>query len=114
LAQYGWPGNFTVAEANDADGDGLTAWQEYLAGTDPTNAASVLGITGLQAGPDPTRMLISWLSASNKLYSVLKSTNLITGWMVATNLPAHPPMNVYTDTVNWVENLFYKVQLETP
>jgi hypothetical protein len=44
-------GNYAVAEAADADGDGYTAWQEYVAGTNPTNAASVfLTLFGLSNG----------------------------------------------------------------
>ncbi|MGA2138961.1 MAG: fibronectin type III domain-containing protein [Verrucomicrobiia bacterium] len=43
---------------DDADGDGLSNLQEYLAGTDPTNSASALQITGItQAGDD---ILVAW------------------------------------------------------
>jgi len=38
LAQYGWTQNFDTVEAADQDGDGLFTWQEYIAGTCPTNA----------------------------------------------------------------------------
>lgn len=40
LAQHGWTNNFEDAALDDPDGDGYATWQEYLAGTDPTNAAS--------------------------------------------------------------------------
>ena len=32
----------------DKDGDGMYAWQAYIVGTDPTNAASVLKIQTLR------------------------------------------------------------------
>jgi len=35
-------------EQLDRDGDGKTAWEEYVADTDPTNAVSVLAFTGLR------------------------------------------------------------------
>jgi hypothetical protein len=38
LAQYGWMQNFDTVEAADQDGDRLFTWQEYTAGTCPTNA----------------------------------------------------------------------------
>lgn len=34
-------GNYEAADALDTDGDGYAAWQEYIAGTVPTNRASV-------------------------------------------------------------------------
>jgi hypothetical protein len=40
LDRYGLApgGDYTAAAASDTDGDGYPAWQEYVAGTDPTNA----------------------------------------------------------------------------
>jgi hypothetical protein len=34
-------GDFEAAAGGDADGDGMKTWAEYVAGSDPTNAASV-------------------------------------------------------------------------
>jgi hypothetical protein len=42
----------TLANA-DQDGDGFTTWQEYLAGTDPTSAASQLRATIRMEGSVP-------------------------------------------------------------
>jgi hypothetical protein len=43
---------FTAGALADNDRDGQPNWKEYLAGTDPTNASSLLKITGMgtQAG----------------------------------------------------------------
>ena len=40
LAGHGWTNDVDQAELSDTDGDGLAAWQEYIAGTVPTNRAS--------------------------------------------------------------------------
>ena len=50
LASYGLPSDGS-ADYLDSDGDGLNNWQEYLAGTNPTNASSVFKITGGQVLP---------------------------------------------------------------
>lgn len=48
LCQYGLTNESAAAEElKDTDGDGMFAWQEYEADTDPTNSASVLRITGV-------------------------------------------------------------------
>lgn len=45
---YGITSEFDNAELLDLDGDGLAAWQEYVAGTDPTVAASVFEIVTVE------------------------------------------------------------------
>lgn len=97
LAQYGLT-NFTSDAAADTDGDGLSTWQEYIAGTDPTNAASCLQITG--GSVNAQQAVIRWSSASNRLYSISRTTNLLEPFSIlsgASNLPATPPENTYTN-----------------
>ena len=38
LNRYGFTNNLALAEITDHDSDGALTWQEYLAGTNPTNA----------------------------------------------------------------------------
>lgn len=111
LAQYGLT-NFNADAVADADGDGILTWQEYIAGTNPTNPASCLRITAGSATSQGT--VIRWSSASNKLYSLSMTTNLfryfsaVTG---ATNLPATPPENVYTNPVQDGTSAFYRISV---
>ena len=51
----------------DSDRDGTTNLEEYRAGTDPTNAASVLQITRFTTG-NPT--VLEFDAVSNKTYTV--------------------------------------------
>jgi len=103
LASYGLPSDGS-ADYLDSDGDGLNNWQEYLAGTIPTNASSVFRITGgqLLAGG---QFVLRWLSVSNRLYDVMRGTNLAAGAGAflpvkgATNLTGTPPQNTWTDSV---------------
>ena len=58
----------------DPDGDGLTNEQEFLAGTDPNNADSVLQITGLrkvEAGLE-----LSWSSVAGRSYRIALSDSM--------------------------------------
>jgi hypothetical protein len=93
------------ADYLDSDGDGLNNWQEYLAGTNPTNASSVFKITGGQALPGE-QFVLSWLSVSNRLYDVMRGTDLAAGAggfvpvPGATNLAGTPPENTWTDSVS--------------
>jgi hypothetical protein len=66
----------------------------------------------LRLGMTPTERLITWNSWSNSTYSVYRATDLSTnpGFCIATNLPATPPVNVYTDSVPPVARAFYRVR----
>jgi alpha-tubulin suppressor-like RCC1 family protein len=53
---------------DDADGDGLSNLQEYLAGTDPTNSASGFQIIGIaQQGDD---ILVTWTTGGVKAHAL--------------------------------------------
>jgi hypothetical protein len=103
-----------VQESGDSDRDGLTAWMEFVAGTDPTNAVSFLAITNLfRAGG--SGFVLSWPSVSNRIYGLDRSTNLAsTGFgAIATNLPATPPLNVHTDALPGIGGAFYRVRVRS-
>ena len=102
--------NPTSASATaDAESDGQDNFAEYVSGTDPTNSASVFevevfsGVTGGEA-------VIQWSSVTGKLYEVRRYTNLTAGYTIqATNLPATPPLNSFTDTTAGVDFYIYGV-----
>jgi len=103
LASFGLASNGS-ADYLDADGDGMNNWQEYLAGTNPTNAASAFKITSWQM-LSSTQFVVRWSSVSNRLYDVARATNLNAGAAGflpqpgATNLAGTPPQNAWTDSV---------------
>ena len=114
LASYGLPSDGS-ADYLDSDGDGLNNWQEYLAGTNPTNASSVFKITAEQALPGG-QYVLRWLSVSNRLYDVMRGTNLAAGTGAflpvpgATNLAGTPPQNTCTDSVSPASTrVFYRL-----
>ena len=75
----------------------------------------MLGICDLTGG-DGGHNVIRWRSVTNHVYSILRSTNLMTGFdvTVATNLPATPPVNVHTDQFGAGESTFYLIRVLSP
>jgi hypothetical protein len=78
----------SITDANlanrDSDGDGLTTYQEYLAGTDPTNAASKLTLNGVEK--NATGIDITWSSVPGMDYRVRYSDDL-QSWSDFQNVP---------------------------
>ena len=91
-----WATNFNAAALSDPTGKGIPVWQDYVAGTDPLNPASVFA---LRAGLANGQMTVSLPTTattpqyqSQRYYAIESSTNLldpsswrgVPGW---TNVP---------------------------
>lgn len=76
-----------LSATHDSDGDGVPDWQEVVAGTNPTNSASVLMLHARLASPGPA-VALNWLSATGRTYCVEFRPDLATGWQTLTsNIP---------------------------
>jgi CotH kinase protein/Lamin Tail Domain/Chitobiase/beta-hexosaminidase C-terminal domain/Immunoglobulin domain/Bacterial TSP3 repeat len=85
-AAYGFATNNAANATLDSDGDGMSNWQEYVAGTDPTNALSYLKIDSLTAAGGAT---ISFGTIANKTYTVHYTDALGSGlWSKLADVPA--------------------------
>jgi len=72
-------------QGEDLDLDGLTTYEEFVAGTDPYDVGSVLKVEPLTPASG-TELQIQWQSVPGKTYSVQKSTTLVLGvWSTVTN-----------------------------
>jgi subtilisin family serine protease len=108
-------GHLTGSDPNaDADHDGLSNLAEWLAGTNPTNASSVLRLTAIPTN-NPNAYVVRWPSVAGKYYRLERATNLLTGFnsVVQTNIAATAPTNTATDTAILPGNTrLYRVGVE--
>jgi hypothetical protein len=110
--------NFGTTNVNanaDSDHDGQANWQEYLAGTDPNNAASVLRITSITRGtPTRTYTTLQWTSVPTRFYVLQERPSLTGGaWADYINFPVAGWNNVGFDDFN-NPNDFFRVRAYRP
>ena len=98
----------------DADHDGASNLAEWLAGTNPTDAASALRL--LISRPNPTNTpVLQWPSVAGKFYSVQRATNLAVGFdtTVQSAIAATPPTNTMADPAGLPNRAsYYLLRLE--
>jgi hypothetical protein len=73
--QYGFPTDGS-ADFADPDGDGMNNWQELVAGTNPTNATSVLAMVAAYPVSNFNWVIVKWQSVNTRNYYLLRSSNL--------------------------------------
>jgi hypothetical protein len=106
--QYGFNTNSASDGVLDADNDGMLNWEEWVAGTDPTNAASYLKLEMPVVNAGAT---LAFGAIAARTYTLEFTDGLGSGmWLPLTNFVARS--NNYTATVfdpNYVTNRFYRV-----
>ena len=103
VLSYAWAQQFGLptdgsADYTDSDGDGMNNWQEWIAGTDPTNAASALRLQAPAVAPPG--LLLRWSSDTNHAYFIQRATSLGGGSsfsVIRTNIPGLPGATSFTD-----------------
>jgi len=102
------------AATNDYDHDGMPNLDEFIAGTNPTNAASRLVITdmGFPLGAT-SQVVLAWSSVTSTFYNVSMRQDFTSVWQVVQkHLPPVPPENLSTVDVSAagaVTGLFLRV-----
>lgn len=96
--QYGLPTDGS-ADFADIDSDGMNNWQEWIAGTDPTNRASVLIMLSLSNSV--SGVIASWQSVTNRTYFLQRSGDLglqPSFSIIQSNISGRKGTKTYTDT----------------
>ena len=76
----------------DSDGDGLSNYQEYLTGTDPTNPASCFNMR-LLLDSGPRQVMLTWPSTTNRTYRIEVSEDTAQFRLHRQGIVATPPQN---------------------
>jgi hypothetical protein len=109
LQQYGLPTDGS-ADFTDPDGDGMNNRQEWVCGTDPTNALSALRM--LTPSPTGTNVVVAWQSVAGVNYFLERSSSLTPPAFSAmtTNIPGQQDTTSFTDTnATGIGPFFYRV-----
>lgn len=115
LQQYGLRADGS-ADYADYDGTGMNVYEDWIAGLDPTNPASVLVMLPPASASNAVGLVVSWQSVSNITYFLQSSTNLGNGPAFSTiqnDIAGQAGTTSYTDTTATNNGLyFYRVGVQ--
>ena len=102
------------ADYADPDHDGMNNWQEWICGTDPTNALSPLRM--VSAVPTSTNPTVTWQSVAGVDCFLERIANLAAPFtLLATNIVGQASTTSYADANGaGAGPLFYRVGVQAP
>lgn len=108
--------NFVLRGASrsiDSDGDGMTDWSEFIAGTDPHDPNSSLQcFISITNG---NLIVLRWRSVGNRVYGIDRSGDLVGGpfGLLTNGIDATPPINEYVDQQSTNRGpYYYRINVE--
>jgi len=105
-------GDLDQVATNDYDSDGQDNRSEYIAGTNPTNPASLFR---LSENAVPGGFVLQWPTASNRIYNVYWTPNLVYTDFVPLETNMAFPRNSATDTTHNAQfQGFYIIDVRQP
>lgn len=107
--------DYNAAAISDTDADNMDAWEEYVAGTDPTDSSSFLKLlidpSSVAGGEGP---VFRWIGAPHRTYRIGWTDDLRSLFtLLPVDIPSdYPAMNVYTNPVQFEnDGLYYRLQV---
>jgi len=107
-AYFGFSG---VSPDGDDDSDGASNRNEFKAGTNPKNSASLFAFVTVERQPGGVR--VEWSSVEGKTYILDRSEDILTGYApIASNLSNTAPKNTYVDATATGPMYFYRLRIQ--
>jgi hypothetical protein len=108
----------TNVNANaDPTGKGMTVGEDYLAGTNPNEANSILEITGKTISPEGTSATLTWNSVPTRYYYIQETLSLSPASWTDNGIGLISPQGASTTstiTDTGEPNRFYRIQAVQP
>jgi hypothetical protein len=121
LEYYGLDaGGFEAGDVTDHDGDGMQAWAEHRAGTDPANAASYLAVKDTKRMPGTSSMTITVAGRSGRQYTLrraagdLSNPPLMTPVTNSSVLTAHQEVDLIDENLPPDDVAVYEIEVQKP
>jgi hypothetical protein len=118
VLSYAWAQQFALpidgtADNTDNDGDGMSNYAEWKAGTIPTNNLSVLQLATPVPTNNPAGLVVSWQSVTNVTYFLQRSLDSVAFASIQSNLAGRVGTTSFTDTnASGAGPFFYRVGVQ--
>lgn len=100
-------GTLSYGPNDDPDHDGLNNYQEYIAGTNPNDANSVLKVTGMDASNGQVHL--TWNSVAGKTYTIYSASQVDGPYTPLFTMPSAGDGQTSTNLTSSALNQFYRV-----
>src|SRR6185437_5757825 len=103
-------GTLAYGANDDPDHDGLSNYQEYIAGTNPSNANSVLRVTEINAASGQVNL--TWNSVAGKTYTIYSASQIGGPYTPVLTMPSAGNGQTSTNLTGSASNQFYRVGVQ--